>query len=104
MNFVRHGDVLLRRVEIDLPEEKEAGTVVVAEGEVTNHHHRLTAGANGAVALQGFNGKRYARVMRSVATLSHEEHSALSIEPGTYEIGIEREYDYCENEMRKVVD
>ncbi|CAB4136961.1 hypothetical protein UFOVP313_26 [uncultured Caudovirales phage] len=108
MNIYRHGDVLLRQVV--KPEQiKEDATQkeshVVAYGEATGHHHRLT-GIDGARinALKGFDERAYVEIVGGIATLSHEEHSALKIEPGFYEITIEQEYDYFERAARNVID
>jgi hypothetical protein len=107
-NIYRHGDVLLRRV--DRPEKlKEDATQkdshVVAYGEQTGHHHRLT-GIDGAKinALKGSDERVYVEIVGGLATLSHEEHSALKIPPGFYEITIEQEFDYFERASRRVVD
>lgn len=106
-NFYRHGDVLFRRVEkpkklrID-GEQKD--THVVAYGEATGHHHRLTALGGAINAMKGFDEKVYVEIVEKAAKLSHEEHSALSIQPGFYEITIEQEYDYFERASRNVVD
>lgn len=107
-NLYRHGDVLMRRVEkpSQLQTDKEQqDTHVVAYGEATGHHHRLT-GVDGAAinALRGFDKRTYVEIVGGLATLSHEEHSALSIEPGFYEITIEQEYSYFERAARRVVD
>ena len=103
MNIYRHGDVLIRQIA-ELPQgaKSEVTTAVLAEGEATGHHHRLTCTEAFAV-MQGFDEKKYFE-LRAPATLTHEEHSALSIEPGAYESVMEREYDYFSEAMRKVVD
>jgi hypothetical protein len=108
MNIYRHGDVLLRQVE--KPKElkidgEQKDTHVVAYGEATGHHHRLT-GVDGSTinALKGFDERVYLEVVGGLATLSHEEHHTLNIEPGFYEITIEQEYDYFEKATRNVLD
>lgn len=106
MTNARHGDVLLKRIK-ELPEgakELQRGkSVTIAEGEATGHHHTLYGSVPNAVILRGFDERRYVEIIEPVE-LRHQEHSTLSIEPGCYEIGIEREYDYFEESMRRVVD
>lgn len=103
MRIYRHGDVLIRQIaELPKGERSEVTTTVLAEGEATGHKHRLTC-AEAFAVMQGFEEKKYFE-LRAPATLTHEEHSALSIEPGAYEIGIETEFDYFEEAMRRVVD
>ena len=101
MRLYRHGDVLLREVKGKklVGDKKE---VVLAEGEITGHSHRLAC-PNGLIADQILNGKRYIDVP-ALSMLSHEEHGEMRIDPGHYEVIIEREWDYIGNQKRKVVD
>lgn len=96
---IRHGDVILLPVE-HAPAGKALEHLTLAEGEATGHAHRITSGA---AKLFQFDEKTYLSVQSEIATLSHEEHKALEIPHGDYEIKIQREYD-DENEWRQVVD
>lgn len=112
----RHGDVTLFEVidgEVLVDNEiKKVGELspiapvsnelVIAEGEATGHHHRLT-GAE-FEALKGFDDAKYVRIIGGLATLSHEEHSALELPAGLYRQEQEQEYDYFENALRQVRD
>jgi hypothetical protein len=62
----------------------------LALGEVTGHSHQITAGQ--AVLHGNGMGDLHLSVMSAVATLSHEEHSALSLPKGEYTIKIQRNY------------
>ena len=85
----RHGDVIIKAVrEIPLGAVKQS-CCVLALGEVTGHSHRIESGA----ALWAFEDKRYLEVQKELACLVHEEHKALEIPQGTYEIIIQREYE-----------
>ena len=101
--IVRHGDVLLVPAEIptDAVSTGEKQEQILAEGEVTGHAHRLSCDMPIDLLVKG--AQRYLRVPRE-ARLAHEEHKALSIVPGTYEISIEKEYDYFEQQRKTVVD
>lgn len=107
----RHGDVdiipVKRREQLELSEELDSK--ILAYGEATGHHHLLTPAPGTKIAMMKcFDGKTYDRMIFKVsggpATLTHPEHQTLSIDPGTYEISIEKEFDYFENETRKVLD
>lgn len=91
---VRQGDVLvLPCKEIPAsatPIEAEAGRLIVARGEATGHHHSFPWKA-GAVLFRedGSGGGMFVDVTAPVS-LEHQEHSALSVAPGRYEIRIQR--------------
>lgn len=91
---VRQGDVLLLPVE-EIPSgvklvSRVAGRVILAEGEVTGHHHAISdAEVN---LLIGDLERRYLEVGPSGATLRHEEHAAIDVAPGRYEVLIQVEY------------
>lgn len=105
MNIYRHGDLLIKQIE-KLPEGKvESGTsFVLALGEATGHHHTLTGSINAIMGYDANKHARYLEVLDAPATLTHQEHSMLSIVPGCYEIIREREYDYFEESMKQVLD
>ena len=90
---------------------------VIAEGEVTGHAHAFNNTNNPDVTitlfkaekiwgtrLEGSDTPNYIRIEGGDAVLTHEEHNALSIPPGEYEISQVREFDYLRNETRRVVD
>jgi hypothetical protein len=62
----------------------------LAEGEVTGHKHRIS---DGQAELSEKDGTLYLRVFSDVATLTHEEHKAISIPQGNWMIRIQREYE-----------
>jgi len=99
---LRHGDVILTRCKDQ--EGEPTALAVLAEGEATGHAHRLRPGEGGTIALVERGGARYAIVVDEDATLDHEEHGAVAIAPGTYEVRIQRTYDYLSEMERKVID
>jgi len=118
----RQGDVILCRVSA-LPDGAQLvpgqdKKIVLALGEATGHHHRIEDHISAAAALEiadaliarhqakarlyaDGRGDRYLVVDKPV-TLLHEEHTALQIPPGIYEVPIQMEFD--STTMRKVED
>lgn len=85
----RHGDVIIVPATIPAEaKEVKAEKIVLALGEVTGHSHQITKGAG---QLFKFDEKTYLKVTKR-ATLSHEEHKALQLPAGDYEVIIQNEY------------
>lgn len=76
-------------------------TNVVQEGELTGHAHRLSEGD--FEVYQDTKGGVRLRVVTPTA-LKHEEHDTRVIAPGEYRIGIIQQWDYDEQEARRVID
>jgi hypothetical protein len=99
----RQGDVLLLKVE-ELPPEASAEElpephrIVLAYGEVTGHAHALSTTH---AAIYQHEESRYL-VAQPGATLVHEEHSSIVLEPGVYRVVRQREYS--PREVRLVAD
>lgn len=64
--------------------------LVLAEGEVTGHKHRIS---NGKAELYERDGVLYLRVLSPTALLTHEEHNAVTIPRGSWAIRLQREYE-----------
>ncbi|MFH1022883.1 MAG: hypothetical protein V1809_05800 [Planctomycetota bacterium] len=90
MNAYRQGDVILIRVTARPKETKPLGHLVLAEGEVTGHAHRVAG--DGSVLLETDGGRRFLDV-REESILVHEEHGPVTLPPGFFEVKIQREYD-----------
>lgn len=98
------GDILVERVD-DAPVSgqilhgPDARTVIVAEGELTGHHHRLfgcvTLYRDDALARdipdQLYVG--HLQVAGSAAHLEHEEHAPIRLEQGTYRVRRQRQLE-----------
>jgi hypothetical protein len=88
-----------------IPKPLDPRGVVLAEGEVTGHHHRIKD--PGVCALRA-EGVAYDLVRVELgALLLHEEHAPISIGPGTYEVRIQREHSWnaeAEEVSRAVAD
>jgi hypothetical protein len=91
--LIRQGDVLL--VPCDAPAstrpvKRVNGAFVLAEGEVTGHSHRIYEDTCTLVSAEEANDL-FLMVYGDVA-LVHDEHSALTVPPGTYRVTLQREY------------
>jgi hypothetical protein len=102
----RQGDVLLIRVD-EIPKQaklrkadsRRAG-FVLAEGEVTGHHHVLEGPR---VQVLDVAQEVFARIMEAPATVTHPEHATVTIPPGEYEV--RRQVEYEPGELpRQVLD
>lgn len=108
MESYRHGDILIRRIE-SVPSDavaakKDARGLVLAEGEVTGHHHRV----NDVTAGELFVSPEQASELRmwlhldAPADLTHEEHATITLPAGDYEVI--RQVEYTPEELRQVAD
>lgn len=103
MKILRQGDVLLVKVDslpACTPAQLEKHDIILAHGEVTGHAHRIKAPAAKA-KLWSANAERFLQVMETVS-LTHEEHAAIEIQPGSYRVAIQTEYS--PEELRNVAD
>lgn len=79
-------------------EPQHLNEVVLAEGEVTGHAHRL----RGAGITWDQDEMRL--VTDAPATLTHEEHGRQTLPAKSYTVGIVREVDHLREVVRNVVD
>lgn len=93
----RQGDVLLKPADLPTTAQKLNHTVV-ATGEATGHNHSF---APGTATLFADAGQLYV-VCTEPAVLTHQEHAAISIAPGVYEVVRQREY--TPQAVRRVMD
>lgn len=99
----RHGDIYL--IETDLKrEEHERGAPVelkvredrmVARGEATGHVHVIDGGTlyvreDGTLVLEADSMTQIRHVMETTGELV--EHGVIQIEPGLYDVRVQREY------------
>jgi hypothetical protein len=93
----RQGDLLIVKVET-LPQRlsKRKGHIIL-EGEVTGHSHRLATGR----ILEDAQGMLWLEVLKATQIV-HQEHHAITLEPGYYQVVRQREY--TPEAIRMVVD
>ncbi len=75
---------------------------IVAEGEVSGHHHRLVAERGATVEIAQDENGFYLNVKNGSVQMNHESHETQTIEKGLYFIG--HQYEYNEVEERRVLD
>ncbi len=85
----RQGDVFLELIERLPVGTKPIKSLVLAEGEVTGHAHRVCGGR--AKLFGDEAGSRFLRVVSTVA-VAHEEHGEILLPPGVYQVTRQREY------------
>ena len=88
MRPIRQGDVILQPIK--LTSGKKLSHLTLAEGEVTGHSHQIT---RGNAELYEKNGTLYLKVLSETASLTHEEHKAITIPQGNWMVRIQREYE-----------
>lgn len=97
------GDVACVRREF-LPEKAKKVVnkkdTALAYGEVTGHSHQIT---EGEIEFYELDGTAWLKVLVP-SLLTHEEHKPVKLDPGIYEYGTIREFDYETMEARKVLD
>ncbi|MFG2959456.1 hypothetical protein ACGF5O_37745 [Streptomyces sp. NPDC048291] len=93
----RQGDVLV--VTVDelplqvLPVPREDGVVVLAHGEVTGHRHAIAEPHAEPLAPPGDDDQtRFLRIVGAPGRLVHEEHAAITLPDGVYQVIRQREY------------
>ncbi|QEH32435.1 hypothetical protein OJF2_09060 [Aquisphaera giovannonii] len=86
----RHGDVFIAAVGSIPGDAARKRHVVLAEGEVTGHSHRIAEA--GAAELLERDGTLYLRVLADRAKLIHQEHRAIELPRGEYRVWQQREY------------
>lgn len=97
--IVRQGDVLLVPVE-ELPARRhervvEGPRLVLAEGEATGHAHVVlgTAHLVHSTNAPSWRGVGHTHlVVEEPASLVHDEHDAIALQPGIYHVRRQREY------------
>jgi len=99
----QQGDVVLRRIK-SLPEGEQKviarKKLILAEGEVTGHYHGIEEEDSELIQI----GDKILMNLANTATLTHQEHGPITLEPGLWEVGRVQEYDYYAKMKRQVQD
>jgi len=94
--MIRQGDVLLlpvTRIPPASPVAPENGRLIVARGEATGHHHSFALQNHVTLFREdGAGSGLYLTVTGAPVALEHQEHTALTVQPGTYKVLIQRTY------------
>lgn len=98
MEFIRQGDVILKKTDNIKGKQEKKKDTILAYGEVTGHKHQL----NGLILESVFKNQRFVELIDD-GTLVHEEHDKVEVPKGKYEVLIQRETDLA-GEVRQVMD
>lgn len=99
--FYRQGDVMFARIsKSPSGERKKRENGIVAYGEVTGHMHRVEC-LEQAEVCEVENGL-YLRVGEAGVRIVHDEHAAIALPPGEFQVVLQREYQ--PEGVRGVVD
>lgn len=74
---------------------------VLAEGEATGHAHTIEETDDAELYREG---DRLLAMIHKTATVTHQEHGPVTLEPGIWEIGRVREWDYLSKMERRILD
>jgi hypothetical protein len=105
---LQQGDVALEKISTLpsglKPVKRDQRGIVLAEGEVTGHHHRIQFQPL-VKLLEAEDGRRYlVNNSKSAVALTHEEHNPITIDPGIYEVGAIHEIDHLTQMVAPVRD
>ena len=95
MHAIRHGDVVLVKVREFDPgrrqndEFREEDGVVLAEGEITGHTHQLHSNTADPLIVSESRSAQFGEgwfleIPEGGATLTHEEHDTIPLDPGKW--------------------
>lgn len=116
-NHFQQGDVLLEKIDSKIEKKltlvSESPQVVLAEGEVTGHHHvaypkidpALFQGKNAPKIrfLKDAEGNTFISTDNPI-TVVHEEHGVIEVPAGLFSLRKVNEFDYIEESVKKVQD
>ena len=109
---VLHGEaMIISRNSLPLGAKKKNLTghpyFKIADSETTGNHHVLELGEDTDVAVyETEDGKTFASSTTgfNVKCVHPDRHSTAHFPPGTYEFGIQKEYDPFAESLRRVAD
>ena len=102
--FKHQGDITFIKIsDREIESEKHDGSFIVGFGEATGHHHRVTVQKPQDMEIVKVGDGFLLRV-KTEALVTHEEHKPITLEPGTYRVGHEREMDWFSLSTRNVID
>lgn len=99
-SIYRQGDTLLKPIKAVPTGAKKKEGRTIALGEATGHHHTFR---QETVQLFEHEGKTIVEVAEP-SSLEHQEHNALVVQPGVYQLIIEREKNHFTGAIEQVQD
>ena len=101
----RHGDVSFHSISKKVEGKiiKHNGSFILALGEATGHHHKITVLDPVDMEIRE-TPAGYILVLKREGQLTHQEHGTITVAPGKYSVGREREFDWFAKVARRVID
>jgi hypothetical protein len=104
---ILHGECIVFRSSLPpnaLPTKVEGSYKIVADSEVTGNHHVVDVPAG--VTFYEADGVTFMQneVPTQIRCIVAERHNSIELEPGTWEFGTQKEYDYIAGELVNVRD
>ena len=99
----QHGDLLLKEIKSIPAGAKKISigeSFIIEKGEGVHTHLLETKG----VEVYEKEGTLFVKTGNKKVELTHEEHGELIVKKGTYKLINEREFDYFDKELRRVID
>jgi len=107
-NVILHGECMVFPSELPAtatPKVVTGDYLIVADSETTGNHHVVDSfqgvnffeGSGGTIFMQNTKPTKIRCVMA-------DRHDAIDLEPGTWEFGVQQEYDYFTESLRAVRD
>jgi hypothetical protein len=105
---ILHGECLITRAEIPKGAKKEilkGQFTIIAESEVTGNHHVIDL-KKGVNFYKSSDGTRFMKnsVPTEVKCVIADRHTAITLDPGSWQVGFQQEYDYIAEAQRNVRD
>ena len=104
--FVFQGDIPFAPFTEEIKGEKltHNGSVVLALGEHTGHKHVITSLNIEDMDVYKCVDGGWFLTLRSEGIVTHNQHGAITMAPGTYRVYQEREMDWFALSTRSVID
>jgi hypothetical protein len=100
MKLYRQGDVMIKRIKAVPQNTAKRESGILAFGEVTGHCHKVENLEQAEVLEVG--NDLYLRVSEDGVRIVHDEHNAITLPAGNYQVTVQREYS--PQEIRNVAD
>lgn len=105
MKFKHQGDIsFIPTHETKGKAQKHNGSFTLALGEHTGHKHVITVADPNSMEIYQ-DGATYFITLKTEAQVKHNQHGTITLAPGVYKMGNEREIDwFAEGVERRVID
>ena len=86
----RQGDIFIETVKAVPEQAKARPSLILAEGEITGHSHRVRD--SGTAVVLAHESGTFLEVTAAEAVVVHDEHAPIPLVRGTYRFWRQREY------------